>query len=100
MSAATCTWSSKLGSCIVNSAFAVLEQTLFECGCRRKREDACTPPLTALNAPPSRSLRSLLKTSTIKMTAVQTLPREVSKLGSEVKLFGKWDTQECVIMLR
>ena len=30
------------------------------------------------------------------MAAVQTLPKEVSKLGSEVKLFGKWDTQECV----
>jgi small subunit ribosomal protein S5e len=30
------------------------------------------------------------------MAAVQTLPKEVSKLGQEVKLFGKWDTQEFV----
>ncbi|KAH9986527.1 40S ribosomal protein S5-1 [Russula compacta] len=28
------------------------------------------------------------------MAAVQTLPKEVSKLGQEVKLFGKWDTQD------
>jgi hypothetical protein len=28
--------------------------------------------------------------------AVQTLPRDVSRLGQEVKLFGKWDTQEFV----
>jgi small subunit ribosomal protein S5e len=31
--------------------------------------------------------------------AAQTLPREVSKLGQEVKLFGKWDTQEYVLSL-
>ncbi|KAF7790382.1 hypothetical protein EIP86_001337 [Pleurotus ostreatoroseus] len=32
------------------------------------------------------------------MAAVTTLPKEVSKLGSaEVKLFGKWDTAECVL---
>jgi small subunit ribosomal protein S5e len=30
------------------------------------------------------------------MAAVQTLPKEVSRLGQEVKLFGKWDTQEFV----
>jgi small subunit ribosomal protein S5e len=30
------------------------------------------------------------------MAAVQTLPKDVSKLGQEVKLFGKWDTQEFV----
>jgi small subunit ribosomal protein S5e len=30
------------------------------------------------------------------MSAVQTLPKDVSRLGQEVKLFGKWDTQECV----
>jgi small subunit ribosomal protein S5e len=30
------------------------------------------------------------------MATVQTLPRDVSKLGQEVKLFGKWDTQEFV----
>jgi small subunit ribosomal protein S5e len=30
------------------------------------------------------------------MTAVQSLPKDVSKLGQEVKLFGKWDTQEFV----
>ena len=24
------------------------------------------------------------------------LPKDVSKLGQEVKLFGKWETQECV----
>ena len=34
------------------------------------------------------------------MAAVQTLPKDVSKLGSEIKLFGKWDTQECVLCLR
>ncbi|KAI0915743.1 ribosomal protein S5, variant 2 [Taiwanofungus camphoratus] len=28
------------------------------------------------------------------MAAVQTLPKDISKLGQEVKLFGKWDTQE------
>ncbi|KAH9940481.1 40S ribosomal protein S5-1 [Epithele typhae] len=28
------------------------------------------------------------------MAAVQTLPKEISKLGQEVKLFGKWDTQD------
>jgi hypothetical protein len=33
------------------------------------------------------------------MAAVQTLPKEVSKLGQEVKLFGKWDTQEFVASL-
>lgn len=26
-----------------------------------------------------------------------TLPKEISKLGQEIKLFGKWDTQEWVI---
>jgi hypothetical protein len=31
--------------------------------------------------------------------AVQTLPKDVSKLGQEVKLFGKWDTQEFVLSL-
>jgi hypothetical protein len=30
------------------------------------------------------------------MAAVRTLPVEVSRLGQDVKLFGKWDTQECV----
>jgi small subunit ribosomal protein S5e len=30
------------------------------------------------------------------MATVQTLPKDVSKLGQEVKLFGKWDTQEFV----
>ncbi|KAJ3574531.1 hypothetical protein NP233_g1696 [Leucocoprinus birnbaumii] len=36
-----------------------------------------------------------LKTSSqnIKMAAT-TLPKEISKLGQEVKLFGKWDTQD------
>jgi len=29
--------------------------------------------------------------------AVQTLPKDVSRLGQEIKLFGKWDTQECVL---
>jgi hypothetical protein len=30
-----------------------------------------------------------------KMAAVATtLPKDISKLGQEVKLFGKWDTQE------
>lgn len=33
------------------------------------------------------------------MATVQTLPKEVSKLGQEVKLFGKWDTQESVPLL-
>jgi hypothetical protein len=33
------------------------------------------------------------------MAAVQTLPRDVSRLGQEVKLFGKWDGQECVLEL-
>ncbi|KAF9049851.1 ribosomal protein S7 domain-containing protein [Panaeolus papilionaceus] len=28
------------------------------------------------------------------MAAVATLPRDISKLGQEVKLFGKWDTQD------
>ncbi|THH17715.1 hypothetical protein EW146_g3137 [Bondarzewia mesenterica] len=28
------------------------------------------------------------------MASVQTLPRDVSKLGQEVKLFGKWETQD------
>jgi len=33
----------------------------------------------------------------IKMAALATtLPKEISKLGQEVKLFGKWDTQEWV----
>jgi len=26
--------------------------------------------------------------------AATTLPKDISKLGQEVKLFGKWDTQE------
>lgn len=26
------------------------------------------------------------------MTTVQALPRDVSKLGQEIKLFGKWET--------
>ena len=30
------------------------------------------------------------------MAAVPTLPKDVSKLGQEIKLFGKWETQECV----
>lgn len=45
------------------------------------------------------STSSSKKSSFIKMTAVQTLPKDLSKLGQEVKLFGKWDTQECVIFL-
>lgn len=32
-----------------------------------------------------------------KMAAVATLPKDVSRLGQEVKLFGKWETQECVL---
>ncbi|PPQ70558.1 hypothetical protein CVT24_000047 [Panaeolus cyanescens] len=28
------------------------------------------------------------------MAAVATLPKDISKLGQEVKLFGKWDTQD------
>ncbi|GLB37541.1 putative universal ribosomal protein uS7 family protein [Lyophyllum shimeji] len=28
------------------------------------------------------------------MATPTTLPREISKLGSEIKLFGKWDTQD------
>ncbi|KAI0051802.1 40S ribosomal protein S5-1 [Auriscalpium vulgare] len=28
------------------------------------------------------------------MAAVQTLPKDISKLGAEVKLFGKWETQD------
>ena len=27
------------------------------------------------------------------------LPKDISKLGQEVKLFGKWETQECVLLL-
>lgn len=30
------------------------------------------------------------------MATATTLPKDVSKLGQEIKLFGKWDTQECV----
>lgn len=33
------------------------------------------------------------------MAAVTTLPKDISKLGSEVKLFAKWDTQEYVVRL-
>jgi hypothetical protein len=33
------------------------------------------------------------------MATVQTLPKEVSRLGQEIKLFGKWDTQEFVLSL-
>lgn len=29
-----------------------------------------------------------------KMAAVQTLPKDVSRIGQEIKLFGKWETQE------
>jgi small subunit ribosomal protein S5e len=25
-----------------------------------------------------------------------TLPKEISRIGQEIKLFGKWDTQEYV----
>jgi hypothetical protein len=31
----------------------------------------------------------------LKMSAT-TLPKDISKLGQEIKLFGKWDTQESV----
>ena len=30
--------------------------------------------------------------------AATALPKDVSKLGQDVKLFGKWDTQECVMI--
>lgn len=30
--------------------------------------------------------------------AAQTLPKDVSKLGQDIKLFGKWETQECVLL--
>lgn len=30
------------------------------------------------------------------MTTAQTLPKEVSKLGPDVRLFGKWETHGCV----
>jgi hypothetical protein len=30
------------------------------------------------------------------MTSGQVLPKDISKLGQEVKLFGKWETQEYV----
>ena len=55
--------------------------------CRRRRSHLVSR---------KRSL-SVLPQDTIKMAAVTTLPKEVSKIGSEVKLFGKWDTQECVL---
>ena len=31
------------------------------------------------------------------MATVSALPKDLSKLNGEVKLFGKWDTQECVL---
>ena len=36
-------------------------------------------------------------TSALNMAAVETLPPSISKLGQDVKLFGKWDTQEYVL---
>lgn len=30
--------------------------------------------------------------------AAQTLPKDVSKLGQDIKLFGKWETQEYVLL--
>ena len=44
-----------------------------------------------------RSLSAFSIHQALKMAAVQALPKDVSKLGQEVKLFGKWDTQECVL---
>ena len=37
------------------------------------------------------TLRSLRSS---KMAVAMALPKDISKLGQEVKLFGKWDTQE------
>lgn len=51
------------------------------------------------NVPLPTPLRGRLKTHNIKMAAVQTLPKDLSKLNGEVKLFGKWDTQECVLAM-
>ena len=75
-------------------------QTLIESGCHKRAgtlhaaaHRTQRPSLEGPSGPPSRHI-------TIKMAAVQTLPKDVSKLGSEVKLFGKWDTQECVTVSR
>lgn len=38
----------------------------------------------------------LNKPKSLKMAAATTLPKDVSKLGQEIKLFGKWETQEYV----
>jgi small subunit ribosomal protein S5e len=32
------------------------------------------------------------------MATVATLPKDISKLGQEIKLFGKWETQECALL--
>ena len=34
------------------------------------------------------------------MAAAQTLPKDVSRLGQEIKLFGKWETHGCVLKIR
>ena len=65
-----------------------------------KRRCVQTPklvlPVSDAHNCPKGPLRLPQDSPALKMAAVQTLPKEVSKLGQEIKLFGKWDTQECV----
>ena len=49
--------------------------------------------------PSSRKLYSCLFSRPISDKMATVLPKDVSKLGQEVKLFGKWETQECVFVL-
>ena len=82
-------------------------QTLFSCGgggqhsqtrhrcVQRKVGHRPRRSLTSQKVP--RGTLQVLKP--LKMAAVQALPKDVSKLGQEVKLFGKWDTQECVLSI-
>jgi hypothetical protein len=59
-------------------------------------ETSSAPPSPSPTIRSPRPSRPSSKTVISKMAAVATLPKEVSKLGGEVKLFGKWETQEFV----
>lgn len=65
----------------------------------KRSAGAYTRPHRLRRSHPRKGPCASLKNPTLKMAAVQALPKDVSKLGQDVKLFGKWDTQECVMLL-
>jgi hypothetical protein len=68
----------------------VMPKTLFT-----TQDNKCKYAYTAqLKESPNRPRLPLHTINFANMALATTLPKEVSRLGQEIKLFGKWDTQE------